>query len=143
MAGAKQQPVLKVLAFNCSLKSARNKEKSSTDALLQQLMDELDKYGAKGAVVRAVDHNIKPGVTSSARGGEGSGISRLVRLGIEKTDVKGRRVVLPPIVERLKHGLQHFAAFGQAISGYSATAFLLDESGLTEITQPLREYLVA
>src|SRR5258705_11785664 len=71
------------------------------------------------------------------------GIKHLVRLGIEKTDVKGRRVVLTPIVERLKHGLQHFAAFGQAISGCSATAFLLDESGLTEITQPLREYLVA
>ena len=64
MAKAKQQPPLKVLAFNCSLKSARNKEKSSTDALLKQLMDELEKYNAKGAVVRAVDHDIKPGVTS-------------------------------------------------------------------------------
>jgi predicted oxidoreductase len=76
-------------------------------------------------------------------GGEGSGVKRLVRLGIEKTYVKGRRVVLAPIVERLKHGLQHFAAFGQAISGCSAAAFLLDEPGLTEIAQPLREYLVA
>jgi len=64
MAKAKQQPPLKVLAFNCSLKSARDKEKSSTDALLKQLMDELEKYNAKGAVVRAVDHDIKPGVTS-------------------------------------------------------------------------------
>lgn len=70
MAKAAQQPPLKVLAFNCSLKSSRSKEKSSTDALLQQLMDELEKYGAKGAVVRAVDHNIKPGVTSDEGKGD-------------------------------------------------------------------------
>ena len=70
MATAKQLPPLKVLAFNCSLKSARNKEKSSTDALLKQLMDELEKYNAKGAVVRAVDHNIKPGVTSDEGKGD-------------------------------------------------------------------------
>ena len=60
---------LKVLAFNCSLKSAKDKEKSSTESLLQQLMDELEKHGAKGAIVRAVDHNIKPGVKSDE--GEG------------------------------------------------------------------------
>lgn len=60
---------LKVLAFNCSLKSASNKEKSSTESLLRQLMDELEKHGAKGAIVRAVDHNIKPGVKSDE--GEG------------------------------------------------------------------------
>jgi multimeric flavodoxin WrbA len=60
---------LKVLAFNCSLKSASGKEKSSTEALLSQLMAELEKHDAKGAIVRAVDHNIKPGVTSDE--GEG------------------------------------------------------------------------
>ncbi len=65
----KQQP-LKVLAFNCSLKSLRGKEKSSTDALLGQMMDELAKYGAKGSIVRAVDHNIKPGVTSDEGKGD-------------------------------------------------------------------------
>jgi multimeric flavodoxin WrbA len=64
------RPALKVLAFNCSLKSARSKEKSSTDALLKQLMDELEKHGAKGAVVRAVDHDIKPGVTSDEGRGD-------------------------------------------------------------------------
>src|ERR1043165_1013701 len=64
------QPRLKVLAFNCSLKSARDKEKSSTDALLKQLMNELEKHGASGAVVRAVDHNIKPGVTSDEGKGD-------------------------------------------------------------------------
>jgi multimeric flavodoxin WrbA len=62
-------PDLKVLAFNCSLKSASGTEKSTTDVLLRQLLDELGKHGATGAVVRAVDHNIKPGVTSDE--GEG------------------------------------------------------------------------
>ena len=37
---------LKVLAFNCTLKSARAKEKSSTQVLLEQLMDALKEHGA-------------------------------------------------------------------------------------------------
>ena len=60
---------LKVLAFNCSLKSAGGREKSSTDILLQQLLDALAKHGAKGDIIRAVDHDIKPGVKSDE--GEG------------------------------------------------------------------------
>lgn len=60
---------LRVLAFNCSLKRASAKEKSSTEKLTQELLDELGKHGANGAIVRAVDHNIKPGVTSDE--GEG------------------------------------------------------------------------
>jgi multimeric flavodoxin WrbA len=55
---------LKVLAFNCSLKSAGGREKSSTEILLGQLLKELEKLGAESEVVRAVDHNIKPGVSS-------------------------------------------------------------------------------
>lgn len=61
---------LKVVAFNCTLKSAREKEKSSTQVLLEQLMDALKENGAKGAVVRAVDHNIKPGVKSDEGKGD-------------------------------------------------------------------------
>ena len=60
---------LKVLAFNCTLKSVRDKEDSSTDVLIGQLMDALKKHRAKGDTVRAVDHNIKPGVSSDE--GEG------------------------------------------------------------------------
>lgn len=57
-------PKLKVLAFNCSLKSAHAREKSSTDTLLKQLMDEFEEHGAKGEVIRAVHFEIKPGVSS-------------------------------------------------------------------------------
>jgi len=63
------QAKLKVLAFNCSLKSAGEKETSSTQALLEQVMDAFKEHGATGDIVRAVDHNIKPGVTSDE--GEG------------------------------------------------------------------------
>jgi len=61
---------LQVLAFNCSLKSAGGEEKSSTEKLLQELMDELAKHGASGSIVRAVDHDIKPGVKSDEGAGD-------------------------------------------------------------------------
>jgi multimeric flavodoxin WrbA len=64
-----QSTALRVFALNCSLKSAHGGEKSSTEALLQQVMNALAENGAKGEVVRAVDHNIKPGVESDE--GEG------------------------------------------------------------------------
>lgn len=66
---AKPKP-LDVLAFNCSLKSAAGKETSSTDVLLRQLMDELKKHGAAGEIIRAVDHDIKPGVLSDQGKGD-------------------------------------------------------------------------
>ncbi len=53
---------LKALAINCSLKGARAKEKSSTEVLLRQLLDALAEHDVKGDIVRAVDHDIKPGV---------------------------------------------------------------------------------
>jgi hypothetical protein len=57
---------LKVIAFNCSLKSADEaKETSSTEKLVNQLLEEFAKHGAAGTIVRAVDHDIKPGVTST------------------------------------------------------------------------------
>ena len=61
---------LKVLAFNCTLKSARGDEKSSTQVLIEQLMDALKKHGAKSDVIRAVDHNIKAGVQSDEGAGD-------------------------------------------------------------------------
>lgn len=55
---------LKALAFNCSLKNTYSREKSSTEVLLQQLLDEFDELGAEGEIIRAVDFEIKPGVKS-------------------------------------------------------------------------------
>jgi multimeric flavodoxin WrbA len=52
---------LKALAFNCSLKSTKTEETSSTDALLGQLVKQLGDLDVKTEVIRAVDHDIKPG----------------------------------------------------------------------------------
>ena len=51
---------LKVFAFNCTLK--RDNRQSSTQKLLREVMAQFKKHGATGEIVRAVDHNIKPGV---------------------------------------------------------------------------------
>ena len=60
---------IKALAFNCSLKSSKAEETSSTDVLLRQFLDALGEHDVAGEIVRAADYNIKPGVTSD----EGSG----------------------------------------------------------------------
>jgi multimeric flavodoxin WrbA len=61
---------IKALAFNCSLKSARNDEPSSTDALLGQVVSELRKFHVETEVIRAVDHDIKPGTGSDMGNGD-------------------------------------------------------------------------
>jgi multimeric flavodoxin WrbA len=53
---------LQALAFNCSLKGSREKEKSSTEVLLQQLHKQLAQHGVKSEMIRAVDQKILPGV---------------------------------------------------------------------------------
>ncbi|MGE3991379.1 flavodoxin family protein [Pseudorhodoplanes sp.] len=54
---------LTAFALNCSLKGIGDGEKSSTDVLLRQLIDALAGHDvASGGVMRAVDHDIKPGV---------------------------------------------------------------------------------
>jgi multimeric flavodoxin WrbA len=52
---------IKALAFNCTLKSAKNGRTSSTEELLGQLTGELRKLDVDTEIVRAVDHDIKPG----------------------------------------------------------------------------------
>jgi len=60
---------LTAFALNCSLKSSKASEKSSTDKLLADLLAALKPHGVSGEIVRAADHNIPPGVRSDE--GEG------------------------------------------------------------------------
>jgi len=53
---------LNALAFNCTLKPSP--APSSTEKPLRELLDALSEHGVSGEIVRAVDHNIKPGVSS-------------------------------------------------------------------------------
>ena len=64
------KPALKVFGLNCSLKSGKSREASSTDVLMRQMFDELAKQGATGEFVRAADFNIKPGVTDNEGKGD-------------------------------------------------------------------------
>jgi multimeric flavodoxin WrbA len=56
---------LTVFGLNCTLKSKTAKEPSSTEVLMRQLFEALAQNGASGEFLRAVDHNIKPGVSSN------------------------------------------------------------------------------
>jgi multimeric flavodoxin WrbA len=63
------RPALKVVAMNCTLKSAADDETSSTEVLLTQLLAALEAEDAKGEIVRVADFNVMPGVKSDE--GEG------------------------------------------------------------------------
>jgi multimeric flavodoxin WrbA len=60
---------LKVLALNGTLKSSGDAP-SSTDQMIQIVLDELAALGASGEVIRLADHDIKPGVTSDEGDGD-------------------------------------------------------------------------
>jgi multimeric flavodoxin WrbA len=61
---------LKVLAFNCSLKASADKDESSTEVMLAQLLKELEAHGAKSEIIRAADYDIKPGVSKDEGKGD-------------------------------------------------------------------------
>jgi multimeric flavodoxin WrbA len=62
-------PALTAFALNCSLKSNSAEEPSSTDRMLSDVLAALAEHDVDGEVIRAADHNIKPGVLSDE--GEG------------------------------------------------------------------------
>lgn len=61
---------VKAIGLNCSLKSAGGKEKSSTQALMEDFFAQLEKQGADCKILRAVDFDIKPGVESDEGDGD-------------------------------------------------------------------------
>jgi multimeric flavodoxin WrbA len=72
---------LKAIAFNCTLKRSSGTESSSTDRLLGQCLEALAEHGVTGEIVRAADHDIKPGVRSDE--GEGDAWPALRRKVLE------------------------------------------------------------
>ena len=59
---------LTAIALNCTRKPG--KEKSSTDKLLGEVLDELKAHKVSGEIVRVADLNIKPGVKSDEGDGD-------------------------------------------------------------------------
>ena len=62
---------LSVFAINCSLKPSTAGESSSTDKMLTDLLAALEPHDVTGEIVRALDHDIKPGVESDMGDGDG------------------------------------------------------------------------
>jgi multimeric flavodoxin WrbA len=58
------------LAFNCTLKPAKGDQTSSTEKLLGQLAAELRKLDVETEIIRAVDHDIKPGTDHDMGSGD-------------------------------------------------------------------------
>ena len=61
---------LTAFALNCSLKSTKDAEKSSTDRMLSDLLGALNEHDVAGDIVRAVDHDVRPGVLSDQGDGD-------------------------------------------------------------------------
>lgn len=59
---------LTAIALNCSLKKSGNT--SSTDKLLGEVLAELGRHGVGGDIIRVVDLDIKPGVSSDEGDGD-------------------------------------------------------------------------
>lgn len=61
-------PTLRALALNCTLKPSP--QPSSGDLMASQFLDELQAHGVETSSVRAVDHNIAPGVATDMGDGD-------------------------------------------------------------------------
>jgi multimeric flavodoxin WrbA len=61
---------LKAFALNCSLRPTASDEPSSTDKMLRDLLAALAPHEVSGAIERAADHDIKPGVLSDMGDGD-------------------------------------------------------------------------
>ncbi len=59
---------LKALGLNCTLKPSG--KSSSTEVLLEQLFTELARHDVEGEIVRAADHDIKPGLSNDEGKGD-------------------------------------------------------------------------
>ena len=59
---------LRALALNCTLKSSD--QPSSTERMLALLLEELDHRQVMGDMIRVVDHDVRPGVTSDEGAGD-------------------------------------------------------------------------
>ena len=59
-----------VFALNCSLKASDDKEKSSTEKILSDILSALLAHSVKGETARALDYDIKPGVLSDMGKGD-------------------------------------------------------------------------
>lgn len=61
---------LTAIALNCTLKSSNADAGSSTQKILQQILPAMSTFNVSGEIIRIVDHDIKPGITSDEGAGD-------------------------------------------------------------------------
>jgi multimeric flavodoxin WrbA len=59
---------LRALALNCTLTSSP--AESSTELMCRRILDALAEHDVEGSLIRVVDHDVKPGVTSDEGNGD-------------------------------------------------------------------------
>jgi multimeric flavodoxin WrbA len=65
-----ENPALKAIALNGTLKSSGASERSSTDRMLSIILQELRHENVTGDIIRLADHDIRAGVTSDEGAGD-------------------------------------------------------------------------
>ena len=143
--------ILKAIALNCSLKSGRGEEASSTDRMLGLIADALTGKGvAFAGTVRIADHDVRPGVTSDE--GEGDAWPAL-RERILAADILifGTPVWLGQMSSLAKRVYERMDAFlsetdekgrGPAYGKVALIAIVGNEDGAHNITAQLGQALV-
>lgn len=59
---------LKALVLNCTLKPSL--QESNTEALARVVMEAFGKHGVESEMIRVLDYNVKPGVSSDEGDGD-------------------------------------------------------------------------
>ncbi len=63
-------PALTAFALNCSLRDLRSDDPSSTDRIVNDLLDAMRPHGVEGQIERVADHDVRPGVLSDMGAGD-------------------------------------------------------------------------
>jgi len=135
------------LALNCTLKPSPGS--SSTELLLQQVLDALATHGVAGEQVRVVDHDVRPGVLADmGDGDEWPGIRRRILAADilifgTPTWMGHMSSVAQRVLERLDAELSETDADGRPIltGKVAATCVVGNEDGAHKITADLYQAL--
>lgn len=147
-AGSAAERPLRVLALNCTLKPGP--EDSSTQRMLQQVLDAFAADGAVVEQVRVVDHDVRPGTSIDM--GDGDGWPAL-REKVMAADIVGigaptwaghMSSVAQRVIERLDAELSETDAQGRVslADKVAFTAVVGNEDGAHKVTADLYQALV-
>ncbi len=138
---------LRALALVCSLKASP--APSSSDLIARQLLEQLEKNGVSGAVVRVVDHDVLPGVEVDMGEGDAWPAIREQLMAVDilivstPTWVGHMSSVAQRVLERLDAELSETDDSGRPLvtGKVAVTAVVGNEDGAHKITADLMQAL--